>query len=173
MKKFIVLVTVLALIIGFIYGFQKNIDLSSIIFYSASKPLMFFSLIILVGSLFLTFLGLPVFLLILLFEAFLMGAVISIFICNYFFKGLIFIIIFLLLFKFFTFFVLFLNSFYALKFIKNFYAYLFKKSSRCKNNAHLYLKKILIISLASFFYSFLMLIFGDFFVRELSNYLLF
>lgn len=146
MKKYIIVIILAIFFIGLIIGFNNNYDLKNFYEFTFSWQNLLASMIFLILGLILSLLGLPIYLIMLLFEIILMGIVTSYFLVSFSFKGILFVFLYTLVFKCIYWFLLFLNSFYAFKMIKNEMRYLFKKYRDCKNNIKLYFKKILVIN---------------------------
>ena len=144
MKKIVIYVAIITLIIGFLFGINNSFDLSNFVTFGFSFKyfLYYFCLIILLS--FLTFLCVPSYFILIMFEFFSIGFLLWLFIKNFYLKGLGFVLVFFLIYKMFLIFGYYLNNFYFCKYVKNLYRYVFKKGS--KRYVVLYVKKIWIIS---------------------------
>ena len=87
-----------------------------------------------------------------------MGYIIAIFTKYFHFKGLLFILIFIVLYKLLNIFILYLNSYYSYKLIKHIYLNIFSKYKRNINNLYLYIKKVIIMSVFFLINSYIVLI---------------
>lgn len=145
MKKIIVILTVMIFIIGFITSILNSTSFPNELLFSNNNFFFFLNLLIIIASFGLTFICLPAFLFVYLFESFMMGFCTFLFLLNFGLKGIIFIV-FLLIYKLIMLFFLLLNSFYYIKYIIHLFNYFFKKIYISKHNIKLYLKKITIIT---------------------------
>ena len=173
MKKYIIAIVTGLIILGLVVGFNNNIDLSNVVKMSFSFKYFVYLLILLISGITLSFIGIPLFLFLLLIEIISCGVVTSYFILAFSFKGLFFSLIYFLVFKIIYWFFLLLIGFYSLKLIKNNYLYLFKRFKENKNNSKLYLKKMLVISSFMLFLNLLTVLFGNRLIVPLANYLFF
>ena len=73
-------------------------------------------------------------------------------------QGLLFILIFIVLYKLLNIFILYLNSYYSYKLIKHIYLNIFSKYKRNINNLYLYIKKVIIISVFFLINSYIVLL---------------
>jgi len=173
MKKSVAIVIVSIFVMGFIIGLYQTFDLSLVIGVSFSFKYFWYLLFVILLAVALSFLGLPIFLLLLILDIFNSGLVTAFFLQNFHLPGMIFCLIFLVVFKIGYWFLLLLNGFYSLKLIKNNYIYFFYRYLANKNNSKLYLKKMGIISSAILIFIFLTVSLGDKVIIPLANYLLF
>lgn len=173
MNKYGAYVIVGIFVIGFVFGLNEEYLLSSVIGISFSFKYLLLIIGIIVLSSLLSFLGIPLFIFYLVLDIFAAGLVTSFFFKNYFLSGIIFSIVFILLFKLFSWFLLLLNSFYSIKLIKNNYIYLFYRYRANKNNSKLYLSKIFIINMVMIGFVLVEITLGSKIIIPLANYLLF
>ena len=145
MKKYIVALFVAIIIIGIVVGGNNHLDLSNLVAISFSYKYFIYIFLTLLSGITLSYIGVPLFILILIYEVLSCGIVTSYFVSSYAINGLLFSLVYLLIFKIIYWFLLLLLSFYSLKLIKNNYVYLSKRHQENKNNRKLYLKKMLII----------------------------
>ena len=73
-------------------------------------------------------------------------------------QGLLFILIFIVLYKLLNIFILYLNSYYSYKLIKHIYLNIFSKYKRNINNLYLYIKKVIIMSVFFLINSYIVLL---------------
>ena len=121
----------------------------------------------------LSYIGIPLFIFLLLLEFISLGMVTYFIFSNFLLKGLLFSLIYILIFKLVYWFLLILNGFYSLKLIKNNYKYLFRRYRENKNDSKLYFKKMLIISSIVICFNLLSVTFGNKLINYLASYLLF
>lgn len=148
MKKYINYSIVIALFIGFILALLYPINLTNFDLFTIILSFKDF-LFIFIISIFLIILPLLSINLsqgLLFCEFISMGYIITIFTKYFHFKGLLFILIFILLYKLLNIFILYLNSYYSYKLIKHIYLNIFSKYKRNINNLYLYIKKVIIMS---------------------------
>lgn len=172
MKKYIITIVLAIIIVGIIIGYNNQIDLSSIVSLNFTFKYFFYILVICASGMVLSYIGVPLFLVFLFFDLFSCGIVTSYFLLAFSFKGVIFSLLYIFIFKIIFWFLLLLNSFYSIKLIKNNYKYLFRRYRENKNNSKLYFKKMLIINIFILGVNFITVLFGDKVVNYFGNYLL-
>ncbi len=145
MKRIIVALTVILSVIGFIVSICNKAVLPNEMLFENSSFFFFLNLLIIVLAYGFTIMGIPAFLLVYMYESFMMGFCTSFFLINFGFKSFLFIVI-LLIYKIMVVFFLILNSFYYYKYVVHSFNYLFKKIYISKHNIKLYMKKITIIT---------------------------
>lgn len=173
MKKYIIAIVIAVIMVGIIVGFTNKVDLINLISIKYTFKYFLYILIVILSGMALTYLGIPLFLFLLLIELCSFGIITSYFTLAFAFKGLIFSLVFALIFKTIYWFLLMLISFYSLKLIKNNYLYLFKRFKENKNNSRLYLKKMIIISSFILILNLSIVLLGNKVIIPIANYLLF
>lgn len=172
MKKYVIAIIGALILLGIAVGFYNRVDLTNVVGLSFTfKYFIYLSLICICG-IFLSFVGIPLFLLLLISELLTLGILLFSFAFSFGTKGVLFLLTFTLLFKVIYWFCLLLLSFYSFKLIKNNYLYLFKRFSEYKRNSKLYLKKSLIICSLMLVFNLIVVLFGDKVVIPVSSYLL-
>lgn len=146
MKKLIIVLLMVALVLGLIWGSCNIISLPKDVFFSYNRFSFSFNILIYLLAYGLTFLTIPGFLFILVYEIVMLGVIIVILLFNYGIKSL-FYLMFILLMKSIIIFLLVLNVFYYCKYVKYLYSFLLRKNNISKHNYNLYFKKITIITI--------------------------
>ena len=136
MKKYINYSIVIALFIGFILALLYPINLNNFDLFTKILSFKDF-LFIFIISIFLVILPL-------------LSINLS--------QGLLFILIFIVLYKLLNIFILYLNSYYSYKLIKHIYLNIFSKYKRNINNLYLYIKKVIIMSVFFLINSYIVLL---------------
>lgn len=173
MKKIINYSIFVAFILGVIFSFVYPFDISN---YNFLINIFSFKAFLYIFALAILFIILPFFsinfsLTFLIFESFSFGYIIILFLKNFGYKGIIFILLFTLIFKLINYFILYLLSFYSFKLIKHIYLNIFSKYRRNINNLHLYMKKIALMSIIFFVFNIALLICSNFIIPYLKNLL--
>ena len=145
MKKIIVGITVTLFVMGFLTGMFNNIALPNELLFEKNNFFFFLNFLIIILAYGLSLVCIPAFFLIYIYEAFMMGLCVSLFMQNFGIKSIIFILV-LLIYKTIILFFIILTNFYYYKYITHLINYLFKKIYIAKHNVRLYLKKITIIT---------------------------
>ena len=155
MKKIIIILTVMIFIIGFITSIFNSTSFFNELLITNNNFFFYFNILIIIASFGLAFIGIPAFLLVYIYEAFMMGFLTYLFLLNFRLRAIILIII-LLVYSLIVLFFFLLNSFYYCKYVKHLFNYFIKKIYISKHNIRLYLKKMTIIT---FFIIFLTIIY--------------
>ncbi len=160
MKKYINYSTIIALFIGIILALLYPINLTS--FDLFTKILSFkdfiYIFLICIFIIIMPFLSVNLSQGLLFCEFISMGYIITLFIKYYKFNGLLFIIIYIMLYKLLNLFILYLNSYYSYKLIKHIYLNIFSKYKRNINNLYLYVKKVVIMTIFLLINSYIVLL---------------
>ena len=143
MKKKIIVAIVMVIILGFIFGLCQSINLS-IKELNTSYLYLFANLLLYLIIYGLSFIGLPVYIITLLYETFSLGIMISFMITN-FQLSYLFYLIFFLSYKIIIIFLLLLTIFYHYKYLKHLCSFIIKRGHLPKHNINLYYKKMTII----------------------------
>lgn len=174
MKKIFIVALLIAFALGLIVGIFNILDLngSSVLPFAFSFKKIFFILLGLIVLFFISLIGIPIYFSILIFDTMLSGFITINFIINYKAKGILFILIYLIVFKVFKMFLVVLNAFYSLKISKNIYNFLFHRRFNKRKNILIYVKKLFIISTILFVNEVFLIIIGRALIPFLSNHLL-
>lgn len=173
MKKIINYSIFITFILGVIFSFVYPFNISNYNFLINVFSFKTFLYIFILSIMFIIipFLSVNFSLIFLSFESFSFGYIIILFFKNFGYKGIIFILLFTLIFKLINYFILYLISFYSFKLIKHIYLNIFSKYRRNINNLHLYMKKISIMSIIFFIFNIALLICSNFIIPYLKNLL--
>ena len=151
MKKYIILLIISLILIGFISAFSSHIEVNNIQGLLFSYKTIYLSLFLVIILFFLSLIGIPSYSIYLLLDLFFLGELLYLFISNFNYKGFLYLIVYFLLFKIPLYFFLILNTFYTLKYSKNLYKFIFNKWGISIHNIKLYFKKILVINIIIYF----------------------
>ncbi|MBE6148718.1 MAG: hypothetical protein E7167_04465 [Firmicutes bacterium] len=173
MKKYIIAIVLFFIIIGFVIGINNEVDLSNVVMLKFSYKYLINTLLICLCGIMLSYIGIPLFFIIIIFDLIACGLVTSYLWQAFNFQGLLFSIIFFLAFKLIYWFLLSLNGFYSIKLIKNNFKYLLRRFRENKNNSKLYFKKICIITSLIITFNLFFVLLGNKLIIPLASYLLF
>lgn len=146
MKKYIIIFISIIFIMSFLIGLNNNIMLYDVNDFVFNYKYFFINSVIYIIALLISLIGLPIYVLLFLYEIFTCGISLGVLLTNYSLIGLLFFIIIFCI-KLIFLFLLFLNSFYSIKITKNLFKYKIKKQQVCKENYKRYFKKIFIITI--------------------------
>lgn len=172
MKKYIMAFVIAIIMLGIFVSINNHLAFNNLtgLLFSSKVMLINISLVILLFILGLT--GLPTYLLYLLFDLFTLGLLLPVFFVSFSFKGVIYLLIYYILFKTFSYFLLLLNTFYAYKYAKNLYRFIFNRFGQSIHNIKLYFKKMSIISSILICYTAFYNVIGKYLMNYLGNFLL-
>ena len=135
MKKYIIAIVGALFIVGFVLGVNQSINYENIIGLSISYKYFLYILILILLGIAVSFIGIPFFVFYLTLEIILCGFITCSFIISFSLKGLLFSLIYLIIFKIIIWFLLLLIGFYSIKLIKNNFCYLIRRFKEYKRNS--------------------------------------
>lgn len=159
MKKIINYSILIAFIIGTIFCKVYPINLKLYSFFTSffSFKYILYLILIIILLLLLPILSINFSYILLIYNSFIFGYMLVLFLKNFGIIGIIFILTYMIIIKLLNLFILYLSSFYTFKFIKHIYLNIFSKYKRNKKNLSLYFKKNIIMILIYFINNILLL----------------
>lgn len=152
MKKYIIALGIAIILVGVVAAFNNNIQLENVIGLLFSYKKLYIMLLIILTLFLISLLGIPSYVLFILFDLFNFGELLFIFTSNFSYKGIIYLFLYFIICRLPLYFMLILNSFYTLKYGKHLYRFIFNKFGKSIHNIKIYFKKMLTVNIITYGY---------------------
>lgn len=167
MKKKVIAIVTVVFGLGIMYSLCNKVVLKDY-FFSVSYFYFFLNILIFLIAYGISFICIPVYFVLLIYELFSTGFITGTLILNFGLKGLLVSLV-IILFKAVIVIMLILNSYYHLKYIKSLYNFLFKRIPISKHNTKIYTRKMTIISVITIIFMLLYILIDKYILIVLLN----